>query len=86
MSRFYIDRTTKRVDIFDAVDLDDIRETKEFAALCKTVRATIARQPGITLASLKHDLEYRLTMAIDTLMASGAIESEGVTVTRYRIK
>lgn len=86
MSRFYIDRTTKRVDMFDAIDKTDIRETKEFAALCKTVKELIARQPGITINSIKHDLEYRLTMAIDTLMASGAIESEGVTVTRYRIK
>lgn len=85
MSRFYIDHTTRRNDI-DAIDMTDIRETKEFAALCNTVKGIIERQPGITINSIKHDLEYRLTMAIDTLMASGAIESEGVTVTRYRIK
>jgi len=85
--KFDIDRTTDVVSHFDEITAEDFRESRPFAEFCVQVLEAVRSAPGATFRALKQRFadEYRLTLAIDDLIATRLIErrSQGVFITRF---
>lgn len=66
---------------------EDFREERPFAEFCVQVLEAVRSAPGATFRALKQRFadEYRLTLAIEDLIATRLIErrSQGVFITRF---
>ncbi|MBK8150825.1 MAG: hypothetical protein IPK58_22140 [Acidobacteria bacterium] len=93
MGRYFHRTTSTNAMFLDDIVSDDLRATADFAAFVDRVYRTICMSDGATYRLLKASIaecdEYRLTLALDDLIADQRIEKSGslhITVFRQKTR